>query len=254
MNEETEKTEKLFIRCDAKLLKNIFKLHDKLVNEEIMSFNKDGINFKTVDPAHVCMIIQTIPRDNIELYDITNNIDIGIDVNKMLSLFTGSIKKNELIALEYDYVDLGLISSFNMFKRRTSVIDINGLPTPKIPNLTLPASVSLNTDILDNFCKQANKISDHFKIVIDKDGLTLKAKGDYDKIELLIEKQDLEAHDCDDSYSSLYSIDYFSNVISNLKNLHKIVTLQIDNDNPIRITGNDRVKTEVLIAPRIESE
>ena len=251
---ENKNVKTLYIKSNAKLWKNIFKLHNCMVNEEKVCFDKDNISFRMVDPAHVCMITQDLSKDNLEEYHLDEPLELGLDIDKLLTIFTGSIKNDDMVQFEYDIIKNSLNSQFKMFNRKNGLIDPEGMPYPKIPNLDLPAKVSLNINVLIDFCKQAEKLSDHFRITVDKEGLTLFAEGHTDNINISIPKTLLTTHSSYDTYTSLFSIDYFGNIIKNLKPLHKMVTLEIGNDNPIRITGDDTLKTMVLLAPRIESE
>ena len=245
----------LHVKGNAKLLKTVFQLQNKMNTEIKLVFNGSSIDTRIVDPAHVCMVIQKIPVDSLEEYhNNQGSIELGLDTNKILGLFTGSLKNSDTISFDYDPVSDKLISQFRMFNRKTGLIGTENMPDPKTPNLDLPGTGIFDSKTLFEFLKQAEKISDHIAIVFTPEGAYFVAEGDTDKIKTFFPSDEIPEYICNQPLCSLFSVDYLYNVMYHMKNLHDVITLKINNDNPLYIKGNDLVETEVLLAPRIESD
>ena len=254
MTTEPETPVQLHLKANAKLMKSIFKLHSKFNTDERIVFNGTSIDSKIVDPAHVAMIVQKIPVDILEEYNNNKEtVPLGIDVEKILSVFTGRLKQNDTITLDYNPVKEQIISTFNLFTQNTATITTDNMPDPKIPNLDLPATAVLDTKLIYEFIKQANKITDHIAIFARNDGLYFFAKGDTDTARLFIPRDQIP-HYYYHSAASLFSVDYLYMILQELKTLHDQITLHLGNDNPLQLTAETPVETQVLLAPRIESD
>ena len=268
---EPIKTVKVFFdrvvfEIDGKTLKNILTLNNISTNGEIkLTFNKNNVECIIVDPAHVEMIQTTINKEMFLMYSVetTNNdadrVILGIDVDKMLSVLK-TVKKNETVSLEYDTrtADKTFIVKTGIFTHKVNVIDSDGIPDSKIPYLDLKAKFTINAETFYSFLDQSGTVSDHFLIQTNgapTNNVYLKASGDINNVECIPEINNLTSNSI---HKSMFSTDYVLNVVKDIKKLFKFLTIEISDDNPIRITGdgfssgNGYLDIIVLIAPRIE--
>ena len=91
---------------------------------------------------------------------------------------------------------------------------------------------------------------------IDKEAFELFAEGDTDTVNLKLPKDMLVELSSPGKFKSLFSIDYFSNMIKPVK-AGDPITIFLGNDNPIRVDFDIAEKkghVTYLLAPRIESE
>jgi proliferating cell nuclear antigen len=134
-------------------------------------------------------------------------------------------------------------------------VDTTGMSDPKIPNLNLSAKVKLKTSELSQGIRASESVSDHISIQVSHDGFELKSEGDTDSVELKLPKALLEEVDTKDTVKSLYSLEYFSNMIRSVGSA-EFVTMFLGNNYPIRIEF-DIAGTEghvvYLLAPRLEN-
>jgi proliferating cell nuclear antigen len=136
------------------------------------------------------------------------------------------------------------------------LIDTTGMPDPKMPNLNLPAKVVLKASELTQGVRASETVSDHLALTVNKEDFELYAEGDTDTVNLKLNKDLLLELVTDSKCKSLFSIDYFSNMIKPVKGDDPI-TIMIGNDNPIRVEFNiaeNKGHVTYLLAPRIESE
>ena len=84
----------------------------------------------------------------------------------------------------------------------------------------------------------------------------MSAEGDTDTVNLKLPKKLLTEITVSSKCKSLFSIDYFSNMIKPVKG-DDTMTIMIGNDNPIRVEfdiAESKGHVTYLLAPRIESE
>jgi proliferating cell nuclear antigen len=136
------------------------------------------------------------------------------------------------------------------------LIDTAGMPDSKVPHLELPAKVVVKASEISKGVRASEAVSDHLALSIDKDSFELSAEGDTDTVNLKLPKSLLVELHAPGKFKSLFSIDYFSNMIKPVKGEDPI-TINLGNDNPIRVDFDIAEKhghVTYLLAPRIESE
>jgi proliferating cell nuclear antigen len=136
------------------------------------------------------------------------------------------------------------------------LIDTAGMPDPKMPNLNLPGKVILKASELNQGVRASEAVSDHLALTVDKDTFELFAEGDTDTVNLKLPKDLLVELNTSSKCKSLFSIDYFANMIKPVRGEDPI-TIMIGNDNPIKVEfdiADSKGHVTYLLAPRIESE
>jgi len=136
------------------------------------------------------------------------------------------------------------------------LIDTAGMPDPKMPSLNLPAKVVLKSSEISQGVRASESISDHLSLSVNKDTFELFAEGDTDTVNLKLPKDLLVEINAPSKCKSLFSIDYFSNMIKPVKSDNPL-TIHLGNDNPIQVEfdiANKKGHVTYLLAPRIESE
>jgi proliferating cell nuclear antigen len=137
-----------------------------------------------------------------------------------------------------------------------ALIDTAGMPDPKMPTLDLPGKVVVKASELNQGVKASESISDHLSLTMRKDSFQLFAEGDTDTVDLTIPKDLLIELSATGKIKSLFSIDYFSNMIKSVKT-NEAVTIHLGNDNPTKVefdVAQSKGHVTYLLAPRIESE
>jgi len=253
--EAPELKNKICFKHNAILFKRIFNLLGAINQEAKLKFNIDSIKTSIVDPAHVCMINLEIPKYALEKYSISNDINLGFDIDKLQYLLK-NIGKNDLFEFNYNS-DIDLLKTFidiGLFNHEYSLIEEINLLEPTIPNLNLPVNFKINTKIVYDFLIQASKITDYIQIDASRDQLIFTGSGDSDKVVLKLNREQINRYICNNNYKSCFSVEYLLKVIKNLKPLFTELNFYMGNENPISIIGNQSIRIEVLLAPRIETE
>jgi proliferating cell nuclear antigen len=241
-------------KVKSDVLKGIIDVTSPLVNEVKFNISSKGISLRAVDPAHVAMVNLEVRDEAFEEYKATE-MELGIDMDKLSGIMRLSTS-GDIVSLDYDEEANKLIIKIGNLVRKMGLIDTAGMPDPKMPNLNLPAKVVIKASELSQGVRASEAVSDHLALTVNKDNFELFAEGDTDTVNLKLPKDLLEELTTNSKCKSLFSIDYFSNMIKPVRG-DDPVTIMIGNDNPIRVEfdiADKKGHVTYLLAPRIESE
>ncbi|MEA2055909.1 MAG: proliferating cell nuclear antigen (pcna) [Candidatus Thermoplasmatota archaeon] len=241
-------------KVKSEVLKGIIDVTSPLVNEVKFNISSKGISLRAVDPAHVAMVDMNIKDKAFEEYK-ADEMELGIDMDKLSSIMRLSTA-GDIILLEYDEDTNRLTIKIGNLVRRMGLIDTAGMPDPKMPDLNLPAKITLKASEISKGVRASESVSDHLAIIVNKDNFELFAEGDTDTVNLKLPKELLTSLTVPSKCKSLFSIDYFSNMIKPVGAADEI-TMMLGNDNPIKVEfdiANKKGHVTYLLAPRIESE
>ena len=241
-------------KVKSEVLKGIIDVTSPLVNEVKFNISSKGISLRAVDPAHVAMVDLQIKSKAFDEYK-ADEMELGIDMDKLGGIMRLS-SAGDIVSLEYDEEANRLIVKIGNLVRKMGLIDTAGMPDPKMPNLSLPAKVVIKASELNQGVRASEAVSDHIALTVNEDNFELFAEGDTDTVNLKLPKDMLVELTASSKCKSLFSIDYFSNMIKSVRGDDKI-TMQLGNDNPIRVEfdiADSKGHVTYLLAPRIESE
>lgn len=243
----------LTARCKAEVLKKVLDATNPLVDEAKFKITPDGISLKAVDPAHVAMIDLQLRKAAFLEYK-ADDMELGIDLDKFGEVLKLASSDDE-VDLTYDPDNHRLVLKIGNLTRRMSLVDTGGMADPKVPKLELPAQITIRPEELERGIKASEAVSDHVALIADADGFELLAEGDADNVNLKLHKSMLPSLKATQRVKSLFSLDYFSNMVKAAKGADG-VHINLGSDYPVRIEfdiagGNGHVT--YLLAPRIES-
>jgi proliferating cell nuclear antigen len=241
-------------KVKSDILKGIIDVTSPLVNEAKFNLTSKGLSLRAVDPAHVAMVDLELKNSAFEEYKATD-MELGIDLDKLSGIMKLA-SAGDMVILEYDEETNRLIVKIGNLVRRMGLIDTAGMPDSKVPHLDLPAKAIVRAGELSKGVRASEAVSDHLALNIDKEYFELSAEGDTDTVDLKLPKEMLVELQSPGKFRSLFSIDYFSNMIKAVRSEDPI-TINLGNDNPIRVDFDIAEKNghvTYLLAPRIESE
>ena len=241
-------------KVKSEVLKGIIDVTSPLVNEVKFNITTKGISLRAVDPAHVAMVDLEVKKEAFEEYK-AKEMELGIDMDKLASIMRLSTS-GDMVNIEFDQDTNRLIVKIGNLVRKMGLIDTAGMPDPKMPNLNLPAKIVIKAAELTQGVKASEAVSDHLALTVNKDNFELFAEGDTDTVNLKLPKNLLTELTTNSKCKSLFSIDYFSNMIKPVRGGDPM-TIMIGNDNPIKVEFNiadNKGHVTYLLAPRIESE
>ncbi len=241
-------------KVKSDIIKGIIEVTSPLVNEAKFNITAKGLSLRAVDPAHVAMVDLELKNSAFEEYK-ASDMELGIDLDKLSGIMKLA-SAGDLVTLEYDEEANRLIVKIGNLVRRMGLIDTAGMPDSKVPHLDLPAKAVVKAGELHKGVRASEAVSDHLSLNIDKDSFELFAEGDTDTVNLKLPRDMLLELQSPGKFRSLFSIDYFSNMIKPVRSEDPI-TINLGNDNPIRVDFDIAEKNghvTYLLAPRIESE
>jgi len=242
------------VKVKSDIIKGIIDVTSPLVNEAKFNITSKGISLKAVDPAHVAMVELDIKSTAFEEYK-SDDMELGIDLDKLSGIMRLA-DSGDTVSLKYDEKSNRLIVTIGNLVRRMGLIDTAGMPDSKVPDLDLPAKAIITASELSKGVRASEAVSDHLALSVDKEAFELSAEGDTDTVNLKLPKDMLVELSSPGKFKSLFSIDYFSNMIKPVK-AGDPITIFLGNDNPIRVDFDIAEKkghVTYLLAPRIESE
>lgn len=240
-------------KIKADTLREIIGVVSTLVEEIKLNIDTDGLSLRAVDPAHVAMVDLTLKAGAFESLK-ADKCELGIDIDKLKEVLKLA-KVGDIILMKHDEDKNRLIVTVGNITRRMSLVDTTGMSDPKVPNLNLSAKVKLKASELGQGIRASESVSDHIGIQVSPEGFELKSEGDTDSVELKLSKDMLEELETKEVVKSLYSLEYFSNLIRSVGSA-EFVSMFLGNNYPIRIefdiAGNEG-HVVYLLAPRLEN-
>jgi len=240
-------------RTKADTLKELVTIVSTLVDEAKFSIDSDGISLRAVDPAHVAMVDLKLSKDAFESFSADES-ELGIDVAK-LEQFLRLARSGEPVDLIHDEDKRRLNVTVGNTTKKMSLIDTTGMSEPKVPNLALPAKVTLKIDELSQGIRASEAVSDHIALTVTPDFFEIVCEGDTDQVQMKLAKDQLQALECNEKVRSLFPLEYFSNMMRAIPGQAKL-TLNLGNDYPVKIEfeiADAKGNVTYLLAPRIES-
>ncbi|MDD2626279.1 MAG: DNA polymerase sliding clamp [Candidatus Methanomethylophilus sp.] len=238
----------------SETLKGLVYIVSTLVDEVKFTISPEQMSLKAIDPAHVAMIEINVGAKAFVSYEATDS-EIGLDLDKVKSVLKLAGPSDNIV-MEHDEAQGRLIFRIGNITRRMSLVDTSSMNDPKVPQINLSASVQVGIDQLQKGIRAAESISDHIALEADPEGFELSCEGDTDMANLRVPVAELKGLKADTKVSSLYPLDYFSNIVKAIP-AGTVVDVQLDNDYPVKLLfklADGEADVCYFLAPRIESE
>jgi proliferating cell nuclear antigen len=227
-----------------------------IVDECRIHLDTDELVIRAVDPANVAMVDENVSADAFEAYD-TDCGEIGINLERLDEVVDIADNDDDLVQFDLDPKTRKLNVQVNAVDYTLALIDPEAIRAePDIPDLDLPAAVSIDEAEFKRAIRAADMVADHITLQVDEreECFIANAEGDTDDVDLELAGDDLEDADWGSAYS-LFSLEY-------LKDLRKpiptgtVVRMQLGEEFPAKLTfelADGTVDVEFMLAPRIQS-
>ena len=250
----------LELEVNAVDLNTVVKTLITLIDEVKLNLSNKGIIIMAVDPAHVAMVKIDLAPDFFEVYGVQEVDHIGVDVERLSSLLKMAKKTKkdpDILRFEYLPEKNKLAYSVGYNDGKIPLVDTSGMSDPKIPNLNLVAEYMVKVSDIVTFIKRAECVSDHIMIEVMADKVTFSAEGETDSARMTLPKgsealPELQGEPC----RSLFSLEYFSNLVKAMKGATEYITMHIGNNYPMKVEyeiAEGTGKVLYLLAPRLEN-
>jgi len=241
------------------MLKDMITAISTLVDEATFNLTPEGLKLRAMDPSRVAMIDFEWPKTVFDEYTCDTPTKMCINIGEILKLLRRTAK-DESVELALDEKTNRLnISIKGKYERTFNMPTLEAteeeVPTPKI-NFNIHAKVT--TEGLHQAIEDVLLVSDHVKIEVDPEKLTMRAAGDLmgATIELKKGSDALLELEAKEPSKATFSLSYLSEIIKTAAGASDIATLEFSSDMPIRIDFQQpkEGKLTFYLAPRIEVE
>jgi len=241
---------------NASTLRDSLDAVSVLVDECKIRLNEEELSIRAVDPANVGMVDLTLEAAAFESYEADGGV-IGVNLDRLEDI-AGMAGSDDLVHLELDEETRKLHIEVEGLSYTLALIDPDSIrQEPDIPDLDLPAEITLEGAQLNRGIKAADMVSDHIRLRVDETEETfhIEAEGDTDDVDLKLTAEDLinlTAGPAD----SLFSLDYLKDMNKAI-NADAEVRVELGEEFPVKLhyefsegLGN----VTFMLAPRIQSE
>jgi len=227
-----------------------------LVDECKIRLNEEELSIRAVDPANVGMVDLTLEAAAFESYEADGGV-IGVNLTRLEEV-AGMANADDLIHLELDEETRKLHIECEGLSYTLALIDPDSIrKEPDIPDLDLPAEITLEGAQLNRGITAADMVSDHIRLRVDETDETfhIEAEGDTDDVDLQLESEDLIALTAGPA-DSLFSLDY-------LKDMNKAIAsdaevrVELGEEFPVKLHyefAEGLGTVTFMLAPRIQSD
>ncbi len=222
-----------------------------LIDEGTFRIDKDGMKLRAMNPSQIALVDFELPAKAFENYEVKEPCDMAIDFSK-LSKITKRIKPDDKIELK---LDSQLKMVFSGKTKRSFSISVLGATAaqPKEPKVDFTAEVKVNAGTLKDALKDAELISNHVAIEINKKQMILSAEGDTESMNVVLPEEDIISIDAKEKARSVFSLEYLDSLLK-AADASSVMVLSMRADAPLRVEyaiGGGKVV--YYLAPRIES-
>lgn len=245
----------LNITARQDLMRNIFDTISVVVEEARLDFAENDMEIRVVDPSHVAMIRMKVDSAAFESWEV-DETSLGLELVKMRDLLSLG-NAGDLIEMKHDEAEGRINLSMGKIDRVIRPLDHSTVSPPNVPDLELPASVTLSGEDLSRALRAARQVGDLVNISLSEEGLTINVTGgDTDSVSVMYTKDEVQELKCDGAVRSQYSLTYLL-PISKLMSVVDSVTLRFGDNFPLKIEyefANGAADVTYFLAPRIEGD
>lgn len=225
------------------------------VDESKVRLTEDAMKICACDPANVAMADITLAKEGTESYHADDGV-LGVDLDRLDDVSSLS-STGDLIEISLNEDTRKLDIDVGGVEYTKALIDPDMIRAePDIPDLDLPATVTLRGEQLDQLVTAADMVSDHIRLGMTDEGrFRAAADGDTDSVEQEFGEHDVEAL-TPGSADTLLSLDYVRPVASMFDD-NDHVTIQLGEEMPAWFEAtllDGHANVLFMIAPRIDAE
>lgn len=249
---------------NAAQFKALLQALEAVNSEVVLSCKVDGVRAREMDSSHIVMFDLTFFREALDEYYLDADEEIILDIPTILKGALNRTEKNDLIRIETEQNEISKTAKITLMgrlRRTTKIIlldktsNYQDVPEPKI-SFTAMAKIVVD-DFLD-VLKDADKYSDQITIRADKEEIVFEAKGDLGEYSVPVDRGSksllcLEVKE--NMIRATYSLNYLIDIVSAIKRLADVVTLEFANCKPLKMSVElNQINLSYYLAPRITEE
>lgn len=241
----------------TKTWKQIVDALATLLTEVHFVFTKTGISLRQLDSSKAAMVDLTLPSGIFQEYTCEGDHDIclGIDeLTKVSKRMAGDDK------LEFTLDEKNKRFEIKMIGQAERKFNLQLLTPPdsqsKKPKLVFEAKAEMFADSFKQAVKDIGVVSNHIKLIADKDALIFIGEGDTGEAEVSLKRGDDDSAlfelKTETKTTSMYALNYLSEISKAMGS--DSITLQFSTNKPIMLdfTIAEGGRISFVLAPRVE--
>lgn len=244
----------MLLRVNAGTLRDLFNAVGILATEPVFAFEPEGVKCRVMDPSRVAMVDLELPKTAFEEYACGESMKICFNIDDMLKLVKRA-RRNESIQLALEGKRLRLEAADGYMRVFTMPLleaenDSSPLPVfQKTVRAVAPAG--LLRDALEDL-----KIAGDYIIHVTamEDELTLRAEGPLISAGITLQKGTnalLDISVYSPPREANYSLYYLAEILSAGANIAELITIEFDNDMPVKLSFSVQGRLDYYLAPRV---
>jgi proliferating cell nuclear antigen len=236
-------------------LKTVLSTLRAFVDEARIRVTEDGLTVRAVDSANVAMDDLELKAAAFESFEASPGT-LGLDLSRLADP-VGLATTDDLVQLFLDPESGKLIVVVDGLQYSMACLDPTSIRSePTLPEFDLPASVTIDRDILQRGVKAADLVAEHVRIRMEADDETflIEAEGDIDTVALELGGDDIDiiAHG---GANALFNLEYLKKMVRTVPK-GTAVALEVGENFPLVLSydlaeGDGSVTR--MLAPRIET-
>jgi proliferating cell nuclear antigen len=243
------------VLADPKLLKSSIDAISNMIDEAGVNVSEAGLRLRAMDPAHVALVDFELGKEAFDKFEVSETLVLGLDLDRLNTILRRA-GGGDRISLALDEEANSLRIKFENTSTRTFNLPLIEVSEEelKVPNLNFPCVVELSPSIISEAIKDAEIISDHVTLRVDKEYLYVTAKGDLGNVEVKVAKEEAVQFEAQQEAKSMFSIEYLKDMVK-ASDVASSVRLSLGDNIPVKMDFlAPNVRLSFLLAPRIESD
>lgn len=240
---------------DARYWKNCVEAIGSLIDEGAFNITKEGVSLKAMDPSGISMVSFFMPNKAFSKYEVEKETNVGLNLDNLTKVL-GSTTANEQLVMKDsgNRFLLEFIGQNSKRRYRLPMIEVRKEPE-KEPKIEFESSIELKSDSFKEMLKHANLMSSYIGFKIEKNMLSVMAKGDTGELEeeYAVNGDMVRKIDADKSSSATFNQDYLSKIVGAAP-ADSTVLLHLKTNEPMKVDYNiGDASVLYYLAPYIES-
>jgi proliferating cell nuclear antigen len=246
----------------GKEFRYVFTALANLLQESNLIIDSEGIKMKSIDPSKVSLVILNILGSSLEEYTVAKELKVGISFD-LVKMILKRVQAKEKVELGVDMSkNRFYITIYTKKGREGGFYRRFGLPIVNIveeevpePKLEYTVRIKMNMDAFLDIIGTSSEVSDSVKFVAKDDSLSIIAEGEGGKaLESTYTSNDevFYEYSVQGSHDASYAVDLLLDFIRPLKQISDSVTLEFDNNKPLKLTIDFAIGSiQFYLAPRV---
>jgi len=241
---------------EGRKLVRTLDIHKHLTQEIKIVFKTEGVYITSFDPAHQRMVATVLKSVACREYDIDEigELVIGIDLVKIRN-FLKIGRPSDVFTFDYDRENHRLVVRLGNLVRTMGLLDIEGMPDLKPPELLWANKTKLGAKVLYAGVKaimpenNKDKSGMNVYLTITNEGLIFENRSDREKENtmknaVLAKDRDIISHLCKSTTSIVFNAAEFEKQLREYKRSFDEVTIETnDNHDLIKISASNKDMT-----------